>query len=190
MAFHCRLKLPNLKLTKRTVGSKSTSIVHRGIGTTSQESVTSLESSEARNEISEGFTEDTRITEEASEPFCASSDLDFPVSDDEPTHHELQSKADVKGWEQLRNTFLVVATECSAMALGQQCVFCQNPAEFRCQECGPLLFYYKECFCSRHENINFFHVAEEWEVGLMNPCNLWKTEPIILHKIWNLYPIH
>ena len=39
MAFHCRMKLSNLKLTKRTVGSKSTSIVHRGMGTTSQGSV-------------------------------------------------------------------------------------------------------------------------------------------------------
>ena len=135
------MKLPNLKLTKRTVGSKSTSIVHRGMGTTSSpESVTSIDSSEPRDEISEGFTEDARFTEEASEPLCASSDLDLPVSDDEPTNHELQSKADVKGWEQLRNTFLFVATECSAMALGQQCVFCQNPAEFRCQECGPIIF--------------------------------------------------
>ena len=110
------MKLPNLKLTKSTVGSKSTSIVHRGMGTTSsQESVTSIDSSEPRDEISEGFTEDARFTEEASEPLCASSDLDLPVSDDEPTNHELQSKADVKGWEQLRNTFLFVATECSAI---------------------------------------------------------------------------
>ena len=106
------------------------------MGTTNQESLNSIDSSEARDEISEGLTEDARFTEEASEPLCASSDLDLPVSDDEPTNHELQSKADVKGWEQLRNTFLFVATECSAMALGQQCVFCQNPVEFRCQECG------------------------------------------------------
>ena len=42
-AFHCRMKLTNLKLTKRTVTLKSTSIVHRGMGTTSQESVTSIE---------------------------------------------------------------------------------------------------------------------------------------------------
>ena len=131
------------------------------MGTTSQESLTSIDSSEARDEISEGLTEDARFTEEANEPLCASSDLDLPVSDDEPTNHELQSKADVKGWEQLRNTFLFVATECSAMALGQQCVFCQNPAEFRCQECGPLIFYCKGCFCSRHENVNFFHIPEK-----------------------------
>ena len=97
-----------------------------------------------------------------SEPLCASSDLDLPVSDDEPTNHELQSKADVKEWVALQNTFLFVATECSAMALDQQYVFYQNPAEFRCQECGPLIFYYKRCFCSRHENFNFFHVPEKW----------------------------
>ena len=62
------MKLPNLKLTKRTVGSKSTSTVHRGMGTTSPESATSIDSSEARDEISEGFTEDAKFTEEASEP--------------------------------------------------------------------------------------------------------------------------
>ena len=87
--IHCGMKLPNLKLTKRTVGSKSTSTVHRGMGTTSPESATSIDSSEARDEISEGFTEDARFTEEASEPLCASSDLDLPVSDDEPTNYEL-----------------------------------------------------------------------------------------------------
>ena len=59
------------------------------------------------NEISEGFTEDARFTEEASEPLCASSDLYLPVSDDEPTNHELQSKADVKGWVQLGTLLLL-----------------------------------------------------------------------------------
>ena len=127
--------------TKRTVRYKSTSIVDRGMGTTSQESITSIDSSEALDEISEGFTEDPRFTEEGSKPLCASSDLDIPVSDVEPKNDELQSKVDVKGWVQLGNMFLFVATECSAMALGQQCVFCQNPAKIRCQECGPLIFF-------------------------------------------------
>ena len=86
MAFHCLIKWPKLKLTKHTVGSKSTSIMHRGMGTTSQESITSIDSGEAHDEISEGFTE------EASEPLCASSDLDLPVSDDEPTNHECRAK--------------------------------------------------------------------------------------------------
>ena len=120
------------------------------------------------------------LHEEASEPLCASSDLDLPVSDDELTNHELQSKADVKGWEQLRNTFFFVATECSAMALGQQCVFCQIPAEFRCQECGTLIFYCKGCFCSQHENVNFFHVPEKLEVGLGTMVILCNNKSITL----------
>ena len=49
MTFHCQIKLPKLKLTKHTVGSKSTSIVDRGMGTTSQESITSIDLSEARD---------------------------------------------------------------------------------------------------------------------------------------------
>ena len=54
MAFRCQIKVPKLKLTKRTEGSKSksTSIVDRGMGTNSQESITSIDSSEARDEIS------------------------------------------------------------------------------------------------------------------------------------------
>ena len=39
MAFYCKMKLPPLKLTKRPVGSKCTSVVHRGMGTSTDESV-------------------------------------------------------------------------------------------------------------------------------------------------------
>ena len=117
-----------------------------------------------------------------SEQPCASSESweqDFgapavsPVSpcvDDEPTHHELQSKADVRGWEQLRDKFLSVATECSAMPLEQLCVLCQSTAEFRCQDCGSNAFYCEICFCSSHENMHFFHVAEKWEVSMYITC--------------------
>ena len=48
MAFHCLIKLSKLKLTKHTKGSKSKSIMHRGMGTSSQESITSIDSGEAR----------------------------------------------------------------------------------------------------------------------------------------------
>ena len=91
---------------------------------------------------------------------------DFPC-EDEPTHHELQSKSSVEGWEQLRSMLLEVATECSAMPLRQLCILCPNSADICCQECGPSIFYCGKCFCSCHENTNFFHVAEKWEVNLM-----------------------
>ena len=152
MAFHCRIKLPALKLTKRTVGYKATSVVHRGV--------------DRSKELVEPSEQLCASSDQEPEPDCVPS----PVSraddddDDDPTLHELQSKADIRGWEKLRHSFLRVATECSAMPLGQLCVICQSPAEFRCQECGSAVFYCHTCFCSRHEKMHYFHVPEKWEV--------------------------
>ena len=151
MAFYCRMKLPPLKLTKRPVGSKSTSVVHRGITTSSDESI-------SRQDCDVSCLEDPEVEAPMYSPDS--------LTTDEPTHHELQCKSDVKGWEQLRSQFLSVATECSAMPQGALCVFCPSPAEFRCQECGSSIFFCEHCFCMHHEKSNFFHVAEKWEVYL------------------------
>ena len=160
MAFYCKMKLPPLKLTTHPVGSRSKSVIHRGMGTCTEKAVGLRDLCSASSEGSIQATKEARLEPEFGAPVY------FPDSSviDEPTHHELQRRADVKGWEQLRSRFLSVATECSAMPLGQLCVLCPSPAEFRCQECGPFIFYCKDCFCSRHKNVNFFHVAEKWEV--------------------------
>ena len=150
MAFHCRMKLPALELTKHTAGSKTKCVVHRGADT---ETVSSSEHSCTSSQLLE---EDfgTRMSQ-------GIDDME------EPTHHELQSKADVRGWEQLRDMFRSVATECSAMPLGQLCVVCHVTAEFRCQDCGSDVFYCKDCFLSSHEKMHFFHVPEKWEVSIV-----------------------
>ncbi len=147
MAFYKQLKLPPLKLTQLPVEA-STQIIHRG----RQDEQTNKAKSEE-----DGGDSELLLCEDM---------LDMPSPDDlvEPSHHELQSKASIKGWEQLRSKILSVHTECSAMPRGQLCILCPNPAEFRCQECGPASYYCKECVHLLHEKTNFFHTPEQWEV--------------------------
>ena len=88
----------------------------------------------------------------------------------EPTVYELQQRATVDAWEQLRGKMLSIAIENCALPIGQKCLTCMNPAKFRCEGCGPLVFYCFNCFCNQHETTNFFHVAEEWEEGRLGVC--------------------
>ena len=84
---------------------------------------------------------------------------------EEPSHHELQSKASIGAWEALRSQVLSAVVESSAMPEEQMCLYCDNPAEFGCQRCGPVSFYCYACYMS-HKSTNIFHVAEKWEVSL------------------------
>lgn len=110
--------------------------------------------------------------EEQDESATTASDVFIPMEPgtetsptDEPTLHELQRKADIRGWEELRKNILSAFTESNAMPRNQLCIVClHTAAEFRCQDCGPAVFYCHSCFCSKHENINLFHVAEKWQV--------------------------
>ena len=167
MAFYQRFMLAPLKLTQRPDAARM--LVYRGVATTRQQepSASNGDSIGSEQEPSASAEENMgqELSVDSSETTVVQDFLpDSPPIIDEPTHHELQSKANVRGWEQLRSRFLSVRTECSAMPFGQLCLLCPNQAEFRCQECGPLIFYCRDCFCSRHEKVNLFHVAERWEV--------------------------
>ena len=155
------MKLPPLKFNMYSLASRSTSIIHRGLRAESSSQEPCSTKLEEPSQTTE--TEPVVIKEKT---FLASDFDDFP-SEDEPTHHELQKKANVEGWEQLRSRLLSVATECNAMPLGQLCLLCPNLANVRCQECGPSIFYCSKCFSSYHKSANFFHVAEKWEVILI-----------------------
>lgn len=87
------------------------------------------------------------------------------ADDTDPTLHELHQTATVNAWEKLRSRILFVATENSAMLSDQVCMVCNTSAKFKCERCGPNIYYCFQCFCKQHETANFFHVAEEWEVG-------------------------
>ena len=56
------------------------------------------------------------------------------------------------------------AVEISAMPVDQSCLLCSELAVFRCQECGPLVYYCFECFSKQQQKVNLFHIAEKWEV--------------------------
>ena len=152
MAFYSRAKLPPLKLSVRNASATCRTMLFRGstgIGEPSSENV-------AEDKVKENDQEEEAdlILDGLSDEVC------------EPTHHELHCKASVKGWAEHRKKLLSVLTESAAMPLGQLCALCPNNALYRCQECGPLIFYCQECFCSQHKSANYFHTAEKWEVNV------------------------
>lgn len=85
----------------------------------------------------------------------------------EPSLHELQRKASISAWQQLRDEILTITTEQNAMPVGQKCLCCDDQAQCRCVKCGPFSFYCLECFYQQHQTSNFFHVAEKWEVQII-----------------------
>lgn len=149
MALYSRSKLPPLKLTQHS--ARTTKIIHRG--STSATARTNAEQESCDQSVGEMLDVQLDLPSE------------FPADFVEPSHHELQSKASVKGWEQLRSRFLSAHTESSAMPCQQPCLLCPEAAEFRCQQCGPVCFYCKQCFILLHEKSNFFHTPEKWEVS-------------------------
>ena len=84
---------------------------------------------------------------------------------DEPTSYELECKASVGAWEEIRPSVLHVVTESSAMRIRQQCLNCKQNAILRCLQCGPVAFFCEDCFSDLHRRLNIFHLAEKWEVG-------------------------
>lgn len=147
MALSGQFKLPPLKLTESLT---KTSSIHRGIASQHQtESVDKMVVSQ---------------DEDGGEPFVPDLFPDVPEDTVVPSYHELESKSAIRDWENLRTRMLSASTECSAMPLGQLCLLCPSPAEYRCRECGPVAFYCEGCFNLLHEKANFFHVPEKWEV--------------------------
>lgn len=152
MAYHRKLKLCSLKVTHHSL--KETREVHRG-----QVDNADTCSIELPEHTSMAATPESEHTDELS------TDMpDLYNEDDDPTLHELHQKATVSAWENLRSNILAIATESGAMPFEQVCMVCNTSAKFKCERCGPNIFYCFNCFCKQHETANFFHVAEEWEV--------------------------
>lgn len=55
------------------------------------------------------------------------------------------------------------AVKSEAMPIDQTCLCCSKVADFRCRECGPLVYYCYDGLLKQHTRINHFHVAEKWE---------------------------
>ena len=150
MAFHKHFKLPPLRLTQRCGTDVQVRSVHRGITVCSRQS--------PGPEPVEGARQETQDNVDMG---------NLPSNEElssEPTDHQLHCQASVRGWEKLQMGMLLNAVESSAMPVGQTCLLCSEPAVFRCQECGPMIYYCHECFSKQHGKVNFFHTAEKWEV--------------------------
>ena len=128
--------------------------VHRGVTVCSQDNPAPEPDDEAHQE-----TQDIM--------YNPASDPEFDLSSNEPTDHQLDSQASVRGWEKLRMGMLQNAVESSAMPVDQTCLLCSVLAVFRCQECGSSVYYCYQCFSKQHEKVNIFHTAEKWKVILM-----------------------
>ena len=85
-----------------------------------------------------------------------------PASEQEPTYHDIDSKAVITGWEKIRHKIRIAVTESTALPILQACLLCQ--ATMRCKECGPKGYYCLECFLTSHSSVNIFHAAEIWKV--------------------------
>lgn len=161
MAFHKHFKLPPYRLTQRCGAAVQVRSIHRG---DSSQQASSLESTfmtkEACSEQSQSMDTDASLP--CIDGFPSTEER--PLLSDDPTLHELQRKASIKGWDKLRMRMLLTAVETSAMPSGQLCLLCCEPAVFRCQDCGPLIHYCYQCYCKQHKRANFLHTPEKWEV--------------------------
>ena len=98
MATYRRFKLPPLKLTRQTADNTEKLIIHR------IENSSDAQTADILSEVSSTTTAGLTASEEL-------GNSEFI----EPTHHELQSKASVRGWELIRKRLLRSHTECAAM---------------------------------------------------------------------------
>ena len=77
------------------------------------------------------------------------------ASEQEPTCHEIDSKAVITGWEKIRHKIRTGVTE-SALPILQACLLCEASATMRCKQCGPKGYYCLECFLTSHSSVNIF----------------------------------
>ena len=102
-------------------------------------------------------------------------DIDVGFSKgEEPTVHELESKASVSSWKEIRSSLLSAATAAESLPKDQKCQ-CSEAALLRCTRCSPGAYFCENCFLALHCQLNSFHVAEKWEVSQIVPFNLIPT---------------
>ena len=166
MAFHKHFKLPPYRLTQRCGAATKVHSIHRGGSAQYDNPVQSTSVKEEREACSQPSQCIPSFPCRDDHEFSLCNEQEPLSPPEEPTLHELQSKASVKGWSRLRMGMLLSAVSTSAMPSNRLCLLCCEPGILRCQLCGPLIHYCYECFSKQHEKANFFHVPEKWEVNL------------------------
>ncbi len=152
MSFRRQYSLDSHKLTRHTSGRVSKTVIHRGCSSGAKQEVAA---SSASNSDSGSLLTDSLLTD---------SLLTENLAGIEPSHHELETKSSILGWNKIRSGLLTAFTESECMAVSQICSVCLVPALIRCQECGPGTYYCIQCFGDEHTTKNIFHAAEKWEV--------------------------
>ncbi len=147
MSFRRQYSLDSHKLTRHTSGRVSKTVIHRGCSSGAKQEVVA---SSASNSDSGSLLTDSLLTEN--------------LAGIEPSHHELETKSSILGWNKIRSGLLTAFTKSECMAVSQICSVCLVPALIRCQECGPGTYYCIQCFGDEHTTKNIFHAAEKWEV--------------------------
>ena len=148
MADHRRFRLPSLKVTVRdTTGKSERKIVHPQVV---------LPSSYTVKSDMETVSMEPATFEGSSEDFIEG-----------PSLHSIQKEANAEAWKKIRPRMLKAIVENEAMPTNQLCILCTAElAVLRCRKCGPFAFLCNPCFFNAHNQVNLFHIAEEWKVGL------------------------
>ena len=145
-----RVCLPALKVTRRPAHSKKSVSYFRR-----KASGLAIVRKSERQSGHGGLVETSSLEDCQFSPSSASQ---------EPTGHEIDSKAVITGWEKIRHKIRTAVTESAALPILQACLLCEASATMRCKQCGPKGYYCLECFLTSHSSVNIFHVAEIWKV--------------------------
>ncbi len=152
MSFRRQCSLDSHKLTRHTSGRVSKTVIHhRGCSSGAK----SASNSDSGSLLTDSLLTDSLLTD---------SLLTENLAGIEPSHHELETKSSILGWNKIRSGLLTAFTKSECMAVSQICSVCLVPALIRCQECGPGTYYCIQCFGDEHTTKNIFHAAEKWEV--------------------------
>ena len=82
-----------------------------------------------------------------------------------PSLHEISQKQATESWNRIRPELLKVAIASEAMPDNQKCLLCSiEDASCRCLQCGPNVFFCRNCFAAAHRQVNVFHTGEIWQV--------------------------
>ena len=81
------------------------------------------------------------------------------------TINTIKQQANVQAWQNVRTKLLNAVVERNVMPHNQVCSLCDSKsAKYRCNRCGPCVYYCETCLYTFHNKNFIFHVPEEWKV--------------------------
>ncbi len=81
----------------------------------------------------------------------------------EPSHHEIEARAQAKLWAHTRKNFFTYTLK-DLLCLGVPLVLCILRL-LSYVKCGPHVYYCNSCFQQQHSSVTIFHTAERWMVS-------------------------